>query len=76
MIEKDFVFKLSDTQYKKLEDWYYEVSGDKKGECNYHGAIGGSLTFEIIPTSIGVFVTAKLSDGSGKEINLSEMWFT
>jgi hypothetical protein len=36
MISKDWTFKLSNTQYKKLEDWYYKVSGDKKDDWNYH----------------------------------------
>jgi hypothetical protein len=58
MIGKDWIFKLSDTQYKKLEDWFYNVSGVKKNEWNYHGAVGGCLTFEITPTSIGEVVTA------------------
>jgi hypothetical protein len=71
MVGRDWTFKLSEAQYKKLEDWYYKVSGDKKDKINYHGAIGGNLYFEIIPTSIGEFVTAKLSNG--KEIDLSEV---
>jgi len=71
MVGKDWTFKLSDTQYEKLEKWYYKKSGDKKGKINYHGAIGGNLIFEIIPTSIGEFVNARLSNG--KEIDLSEV---
>jgi hypothetical protein len=70
MISKDWTFKLSDTQYEKLEDWYYKVSGDKKNEWNYHGAIGGQLMFQIIPTSIGEFVTVRCED---KILDLSEV---
>ena len=36
------------------------------GKCanGYHGAIGGDITFEIMPTSIGDFLTIKCSCGA------------
>lgn len=66
MISKDYTFKLSKSQYEKLEKWFYGIY--PKG--TYHGAIGGALKFEIVPTSIGDFVTA-IADG--QTLDLSEV---
>ena len=68
MIGKGYKFELSKSQYEKLEKWYY--SNHKKGE--YHGAIGGDLTFSITPTSIGDFV--EVTDTIGNWIDLSEVF--
>ena len=66
MISRDYAFKLSNSQYEKLEKWFYEIY--PKG--TYHGAIGGALKFEIVPTSIGNFVTAI---ANGQTLDLSEV---
>lgn len=66
MISKEYTFKLSDTQYAKLEKWFYEIY--PRG--TYHGAIGGALTFEITPTSIGDFV---MVIANGQRLDISEV---
>ena len=66
MISKEYTFKLSEAQYEKLEKWFY---GFHKMD-EFRGPIRGELTFEITPTSIGNFVTAK---ADGKELDLSEI---
>lgn len=58
MISRDYVFQLTDEEYDRLEKWHKKVT---KGET-YFGAIGGELTFEIIPTSIGDGVVVKYQD--------------
>jgi hypothetical protein len=60
-------FELTEREYKKIEEW------DKTHECKlkpkhgvdkYCGAIGGSLSVEFTPTSIGTFITVKCSCGA------------
>ena len=67
MISKDWSFKLDEEQYGKLEKWYNEICAEREEE-DYFGAIGGGISFEITPTSIGTFVKAKCC---GKELDLS-----
>lgn len=54
MVTRDYVIKFSftDENYAKYREWC--KSNDLDG---YHGAIGGSHHFEIIPTSIGDFIS-------------------
>ena len=60
--------KLSDEEYIKLKKWYDKIV--KKRGSNYWGAIGGSITFHITPTSIGTIVEAECN---GKKITLREL---
>ena len=55
MVTRDYVihYRFTDDSYQKYEEWCN--MNDLNG---YHGAIGGSHSFEILPTSIGQFVTA------------------
>lgn len=55
MVTRDYVIKFSftDENYAKYQEWC-----KSNGLNSYHGAIGGSHSFEILPTSIGQFVTA------------------
>ena len=55
MVTRDYVIKFSftDKNYAKYKEWCKSNNLD-----GYHGAIGGSHHFEILPTSIGQFVTA------------------
>lgn len=53
MISRDYSFHLDEDQYNKLLAWATE-----NRLTGYHGAIGGSVSFDITPTSIGTFVTA------------------
>ena len=66
MIGRDYVFRLTEKEYDKLEKWHKKVT---KGR-SYFGAIGGELTFEIIPTSIGCAVTVYYGK---KKITLREL---
>lgn len=62
MISKDYALEnlqLTEEEYEKLKQWYKDVGAYGK----YYGAIGGELSFEIIPTSIGEIIIAKLSNG-------------
>lgn len=45
-------YEFTDAEYAQYESWC-----KKYGLDGYHGAIGGSTCFEILPTSIGDFVT-------------------
>ena len=65
MIGQNYIFRLTDKQYKKLENWYNYNFKDKK-----FGAMGGGLTFKITPTSIGEIVIAECM---GKTISLTEI---
>ncbi|MDF2879955.1 MAG: hypothetical protein K0R54_512 [Clostridiaceae bacterium] len=62
-------FEILDKEYEKIRDW------DKTHECmykpkngveKYSGAIGGHLSIEFTPTSIGMLV--KVICGCGKEL--------
>lgn len=54
--------KITADMYADLKHWY-ETHNEGKCAHRYHGAIGGAITFEITPTSIGDFVSAKCSCG-------------
>lgn len=69
MITRQYQFpEITEEMYKKLQKWYEEHNN---GDCTrkYHGAIGGNISFEIVPTSIGTFITAKCSCGATLELN-------
>lgn len=68
MITSEYQFpKITERMYIKLREWYEEHNN---GKCSSksHGAIGGSLSFEIIPTSIGEIVEAKCNCGETHEM--------
>ena len=59
MISKKYQFpKISEQMYNELENWW-KTHNDGSCSKQCHGAIGGAITFEITPTSIGDFVEAK-----------------
>lgn len=64
------IFELSDQQREEIDKW------DKEHECTlnsdkYVGAIGGHLSYEFIPTSIGVIVNVKCSCGQKLDVSNS-----
>ena len=64
MVTKQYKFpEISEDMYNRMAEWY---ETHNNGECvnSHHGAIGGEITFEICPTSIGDFVTVKCSCGA------------
>ncbi len=70
MFYRNTVFKLSDTQYDRLNEWYERIINTKRSGDKYFGAIGGEISITFSPTSIGDFITAKCC---GEEIDLSEV---
>ena len=64
MVSKRYQFpKITKEMHDEIEKWY---ESHNEGRCanGYHGAIGGNVTFEICPTSIGDFITVKCSCGA------------
>ena len=70
MIGENFVWKLNKDQYNKLKSWYEEILSNKCNGDEYFGPIGGEVSFEIIPTSIGIFAKAEFC---GEELDLSDI---
>jgi hypothetical protein len=62
--------KLTPDMLDRLNEWYKNHNGGKCG-CTSSGAIGGSITFSVTPTSIGDFVTA-LCPLCEEEFNIGE----
>jgi hypothetical protein len=52
--------RLDDEQIGRLNTWY-KSHNESRCACAGHGAIGGGITFEITPTSIGDFVSVQCS---------------
>lgn len=64
MVTKEYQFpKITEEMHDKMSSWYRHHN---KGKCvnSHHGAIGGGVTFEITPTSIGEFITVRCSCGA------------
>lgn len=71
MVSKKYQFpKITQEMHEEMARWYESHNG---GKCahGYHGAIGGNITFEITPTSIGDFIDVKCSCGA--VLNLLEL---
>ena len=58
--EQGFVFGLSPKYRAKAQAWIKEHPCTVK----YGGAIGGTITYVIVPTSIGSWVNAKCACGA------------
>lgn len=59
MVSEQYQFpKITPEMHKAMQKWYKKHN---HGRCakRSHGAIGGDITFEITPTSIGNFVDVK-----------------
>lgn len=57
-------FRITEKEHQAILDWQQNHNLKKHGgETVYSGAIGGNLTFEFIPTSIGTIGTVKCSCG-------------
>ena len=64
MISEKYQFpKITPEMHKEMQKWY---KTHNRGKCasRYHGAISGDVVFEIVPTSIGDFLTVKCSCGA------------
>ena len=67
MITKKYQFpKITEEMHKEIREWY-ETHNDGKCAGRYCGPIGGQITFEITPTSIGDFLTVKCACGTTLE---------
>lgn len=56
-------FPITKEENEKIREWQQEHTKEKHGRNFYSGAIGGSYTYEFIPTSIGTIGTVKCSCG-------------
>lgn len=68
MIGSGYQFpRLTGEHHNKLREWY---KTHNNGQCSGegHGAIGGDITFTIVPTSIGDIVTATCSCGESIDL--------
>lgn len=52
--------RLDDEQIGRMNTWY-KSHNESRCACAGHGAIGGGITFEVTPTSIGNFVSVRCS---------------
>lgn len=71
MVTNKYQFpKITKEMHDEMQEWY---KTHNNGKCarSYHGAIGGNVTFEITPTSIGDFLTVRCSCGA--ELNYEEL---
>ena len=59
MVTKQYQFpKLTEEMHNEMAEWY-QTHNNGKCANGYHGAIGGNVSFEITPTSIGNFIRVK-----------------
>ena len=64
MVSKQYQFpKLTEAMHDKMAEWH-ETHNDGRCCNRYHGAIGGDVSFEIVPTSIGEFITVRCTCGA------------
>lgn len=71
MVSEQYQFpKITPEMHKEMQKWYKKHN---HGYCakSYHGPIGGNVSFHIIPTSIGNFVTVKCTCGA--ELDFEEV---
>lgn len=71
MVTKQYQFpKITKEMHEEMSEWY---KTHNEGKCAraYHGAIGGNVSFLIVPTSIGDFITVRCSCGS--ELDFQEL---
>ena len=67
MVTERYQFpKITPDMHKEMQKWY-ETHNEGKCANSYHGAIGGEVSFEITPTSIGDFLTVKCTCGATLE---------
>lgn len=65
------MFTISSAQYKKLTKW----REDHEKVCAYKGnvgAIGGNITYQFTPTSIGMILKVRCSCSLRDSIDLSD----
>ena len=64
MVSNKYQFpKITKEMHEEMAEWY---KTHNNGICAkaYHGAIGGNVSFDITPTSIGNFIDVKCSCGA------------
>lgn len=71
MVTEKYQFpKITPKMHQEMQEWY-RAHNDGKCAGGYHGAIGGNVSFEITPTSIGDFLTVRCTCGA--ELNYEEL---
>jgi hypothetical protein len=63
-------FELTPEQAKKVRKWIKKQ--EKKN--TYYGAIGGSVTYEFTPTSLGIVEKVKHFNGKVLDLTDYESW--
>ena len=64
MVTKQYQFtKITEEMHNEMASWY-KYHNDGKCANGYHGAIGGNVSFDITPTSIGNFIEVRCSCGA------------
>jgi hypothetical protein len=65
-------FSITKKQQEQIKEWdkTHRCTLHKENDCDkYVGAIGGHLTYEFHPTSIGTFITVKCACGEKLELD-------
>ena len=65
------IFKISDKEFEKYQEWYKEHKASGCKWTGYIGAIGGGLDIIFSPTSVGTGVTVRC--GCGAEVDLTDI---
>lgn len=77
-IERKIMFKLSEDQIKKINDWMEAHDKEKHipvGKTfRYSGAIGGAYTWEFTPTSLGVVQKVRCSCDEHVDVTDYDAW--
>ena len=69
MVSKEYQFpEITEDMHSRIAKWHRYHN---RGKCHarFHGTIGGDVSFEIVPTSIGEFITVKCSCGAKLDIS-------
>jgi TnpA family transposase len=66
------MFSLSEDQNKQASEWL--TAHRKECRIKYGGAIGGTITWEFTPTSIGLIVVIVCACGAKCDISNYDDW--
>jgi hypothetical protein len=64
------MFDLTEEQCKKVAEWVAEIDPPREDGMPKHGAIGGALTYQFTPTSVGTVTKAVFLIGTDHEQSL------
>lgn len=65
MVSNKYQFPvITPKMHEEMAEWYRTHNNGRCFKQKYHGAIGGNVSFDITPTSIGNFIDVKCSCGA------------